>query len=62
MINAHRVFGADSHFMEPPDFWERYIDPEYRDRAPKVAEDGRGLIIDGPAHPDHSTQAPGVAP
>ena len=47
MIDSPRVFDADSHFMEPPNFWEQYIDPVYRDRAPKVSEDGRGLIIDG---------------
>ena len=30
-------FAADSdmHVMEPPDLWERYIDPAYRHAAPK---------------------------
>lgn len=24
---------ADGHILEPPDLWERYIDPQFRDRA-----------------------------
>ena len=24
---------ADGHILEPPDLWEDYIDPKYRDRA-----------------------------
>ena len=24
---------ADGHILEPPDLWERYIDPPFRDRA-----------------------------
>jgi hypothetical protein len=30
---------ADSHFMEPLDLFERYIDPKLRDRAYKAEED-----------------------
>ena len=26
------VFDADSHVMEPPDFWSDYIAPEFKDR------------------------------
>jgi hypothetical protein len=25
-----RIIDADSHFMEPLDLWERYIEPKYR--------------------------------
>jgi predicted TIM-barrel fold metal-dependent hydrolase len=28
-----RIIDADSHFMEPLDLWERYIDPPYRSRC-----------------------------
>ena len=28
-MNA-KVVDADAHVTEPPDLWERYIDPEYR--------------------------------
>src|SRR5215471_18700895 len=27
------VIDADGHILEPPDLWERYSDPQYRDRA-----------------------------
>src|SRR5579871_1968265 len=38
--NGFRVFDSDMHLMEPPDLWERYIDPEFRSSAP------RGLTSD----------------
>src|SRR4051794_248555 len=30
-----RVFDSDMHIMEPPDLWERYIAPEFREMAPR---------------------------
>ena len=33
------VIDGDSHFMEPLDLYERYIDPAYRERAVRVADD-----------------------
>jgi hypothetical protein len=45
-----RVIDGDSHFIEPLDLFERYIDPAYRDRTVRVGVDssGRvtGLIVD----------------
>ncbi len=40
---------ADGHILEPPDLWERYLEPKYRDRAVRVKADERGeyLEIDG---------------
>ena len=39
------VIDADGHILEPPDLWERYIDPPLRDRAFRVRErDGREVI------------------
>ncbi len=32
-----RVVDGDSHFMEPLDLFERYIDPAFRDRTLKLA-------------------------
>ena len=32
--NGFKVLDSDMHVMEPPDLWERYIDPAFRDRAP----------------------------
>ena len=33
--NGFKVFDSDMHIMEPPDLWQRYIDPEFRDQAPR---------------------------
>src|SRR5262245_12924075 len=32
--DGYQVFDSDLHVMEPPDLWQRYIDPAFRDRAP----------------------------
>jgi predicted TIM-barrel fold metal-dependent hydrolase len=34
---------ADGHVLEPPDLWERYLEPKYRDRALRIILDDRGL-------------------
>jgi predicted TIM-barrel fold metal-dependent hydrolase len=44
------VIDADGHVLEPPDVWERYVEPAYRSRAIRVRRgaDGRdALEIDG---------------
>lgn len=33
--NGFKVFDSDMHIMEPPDLWECYIDPKFRERAPR---------------------------
>ena len=40
---------ADGHILEPPDLWERYLEPKYRDRAVRLRSDERGeyLEVDG---------------
>jgi predicted TIM-barrel fold metal-dependent hydrolase len=30
------VIDCDGHILEPPDLWEKYIDPKYRDRAMRI--------------------------
>ena len=37
------IVDADSHILEPPDLWERYMDPGMRDRAIRIRTDSRGL-------------------
>ena len=32
----YKVLSADSHIVEPPDLWEKRIDPSFRDRAPRI--------------------------
>ena len=34
---------ADGHILEPPDLWETYLEPEYRDRALRFVRDADGL-------------------
>ena len=42
MTREYNVIDADGHVLEPPDLWERYIEPRYRDRCPKLVIDGEG--------------------
>jgi predicted TIM-barrel fold metal-dependent hydrolase len=32
------IIDADSHVLEPPDLWETYLEPRYRDRAIRIVE------------------------
>src|SRR5437899_2491353 len=44
------VIDADGHVLEPPDVWQRYVDPAYRGRAIQVrrGDDGRDVLeVDG---------------
>jgi uncharacterized protein len=34
---------ADGHILEPPDLWEQYLEPQYRDRALRLRKDDSGL-------------------
>ena len=34
---------ADGHILEPPDVWETYLEPKYRDRALRIVRDDDGL-------------------
>ncbi len=36
---------ADGHILEPPDLWEKYIDPKYRDRAIRVRTNQDGWEV-----------------
>ena len=42
MKTEEMVIDCDGHILEPPDLWEKYIDPKYRDRAMRirVGDDG----------------------
>ena len=48
---GHPVVDADGHVIELPDMWAEYLEPEYRDRAPRFVQDEHGrtaqLIGDG---------------
>ena len=34
---------ADGHILEPPDLWERYLEPRFRERALRIRKDEEGL-------------------
>ena len=38
-----KIVDADSHILEPPDLWVRYLEPELRDRAMCIKTDAQGL-------------------
>jgi len=46
MNNEELLIDADGHILEPPDLWERYLEPKYRDRALRirVGDDGREFL------------------
>ena len=39
---SYDLISADSHVVEPPDIWERFLAEKYRDRAPKLVKDAEG--------------------
>src|SRR3954462_15694354 len=39
MTRAYNVVDADGHVLEPLDLWDRYMDPAFRDRAPRIVKD-----------------------
>ena len=39
--NGFRMIDAEMHVMEPTDLWQRYIDAEFQDRAPRRLDERR---------------------
>lgn len=51
----YQIVSADSHTLEPPDLWEKWLEPKYLDTAPKLVEDadgGHGWIYMGGSSPE----------
>lgn len=49
-MSAVPILSADSHIVEPADFWIRYIDRRFADRAPRAVTDDQGVVrftVDG---------------
>ena len=49
MTRAYDVVDADGHILEPLDLWNNYIDPKFRDRAPRIVKGDNGkerLVIE----------------
>jgi predicted TIM-barrel fold metal-dependent hydrolase len=47
MGRAYNVIDADGHILEPLDLWDHYIDPKFRDRAPRIVKtnDGKERLV-----------------
>ena len=37
MRDGFKVIDADAHFYEPVDIWDKYLEPPYNERMPKIA-------------------------
>ena len=42
MARDYNVIDADGHILEPLNLWSDYIEPKYRDKAPKLIRDADG--------------------
>jgi len=42
----YNVIDADGHVTEPPNLWEEYMEPKFRDGCPKLVtlKDGREVL------------------
>ncbi len=40
--DPNRLISADSHVVESPDLWKKWLQPEFLDRAPKLVKDAEG--------------------
>ncbi len=41
--NKYFIVSTDSHANEPPDLWEKRIEPQYRERVPRIITDDKGV-------------------
>src|SRR5258705_6517690 len=41
MARTYNVIDADGHILEPLDLWDKYMDPKFRDRAPRLVVDNK---------------------
>lgn len=39
---TYNIISSDSHTVEPPDLWEKWLEKKYLDSAPKLVDDGDG--------------------
>ena len=43
ITNKSLVVDMDSHVMEPPDLWQNYLEPQYRERAIRIERAAEGI-------------------
>lgn len=44
-MKRYRAIDSDGHILEPADLWTRYIDPKYRERAPRIVTEADGSEV-----------------
>jgi hypothetical protein len=42
MSRIYNSIDADGHVLEPLELWAEYMDPKYRDHAPRLVRDNKG--------------------
>ncbi len=57
-MKQYRVISADSHAIEPPDLWQRYLPHAYKDRGPRVISEPTGDIWVCQGMPSHIAKRP----
>ena len=47
MVRTYNCIDSDGHILEPLDLWDNYIDPKFRDRAPRLVtgENGKERLV-----------------
>lgn len=45
MARSYAIIDADGHVLEPANLWLNYIEPKFRDRAPRIVNNGEGVEI-----------------
>ena len=41
-VSLEGSIDCDGHILEPPDLWEHYLEPQYRERAIRIKTDDEG--------------------
>jgi predicted TIM-barrel fold metal-dependent hydrolase len=45
MLNGYKIIDADSHVIEPPQMWAKYLDPKFKEFAPSPEMKIKGEAI-----------------
>ncbi len=64
-MSTMKIISADSHIIEPPDIWKKWVPAKFQERVPKMGKDklgGDGWIYDnGPTEPIGQSATAGKA-
>ncbi len=52
-MREYRLISSDSHVTMPDEAWQEYLDPEFRDRAPRIerTDEGDFRVFEGKRTP-----------